>query len=156
MKVYHAQVKGGRIEIHNLAHFKDWCRENEGSFVKIITGGKRKVSDALRGWYYGAIIPRLKQLVREWENEHEETIHNLLKQEFDGVDIYSPFQKEKVRVSGSVMSSSATTDSALAFTERIGRWMEENYGESLPDPSEYIKRRDEVNKVENKIDYPKD
>ena len=154
MKTYHATVKNGQVEINNLANFKEWCRLNEGSFIKIITGGRRKVSEALRGYYYGAIIPRLKQLEPQWKDEDEEVVHNLLKMEFNGVDIYSPFQKQKVRVSGTVMSSQATTDQALTFIERIGRWQYENYGEELPDPEQYKYLRDTVNKVDKKVDYP--
>lgn len=141
---------------HNRYYFKKWLKENVGGVVKIICGGKARVSDTLRGYYYGSVMPLLRRVEPQWQDAEDDALHNLLKLEFNGVEIYSPFEKKKIKVSGSVMSKEASTHDAMLYIERIGNWLLNNYGEQLPDAEEYKKLRDRHFDTEPipEIEYP--
>lgn len=157
MKTFLAKAKDGGIDFgeYNRYEFKKWLKENEGGLIRITCGGKKKVSETLRGYYYGAVIPTLKKAIPEWANESDETLHSLLKLEFNGVEIYSPFEKKKVRVSGTMMSKQASSYDAMMYIERIRSWLLENYGTDLPDAEEYKALRDrQFSEPVLEVEYP--
>jgi hypothetical protein len=150
MKVFIGKAKDGKVDFesdYNKNALTMWLRENEGGLVRITCVKKRKVSDKLRGYYWGAVIPTIKQTVSNWRNENDDIVHDILKREFNGVDIFSPFTNSKVRVAKTIASRDAYGEEMMEFIEKIRLWLSENYGVDLPDPAQYelelIKRIDE-------------
>lgn len=128
-------------EAYNTARFNDWKKENPDAYVRI-EKMKPGVSDNLRGYYYGAVIPTVKAVIPEWRDMKPDLVHEALKKVFDGVRFWNPVTKRTEIVGKTVMSSESNSKKAMDFIEKIRQWLSENYYVDLPDPHEYNKYLD--------------
>lgn len=140
------------FEPYNLSRFKDFLGKNEGKKVRIELA-KNPVSDELRGYYWGAVIPTAKSAVKEWEDITDDELHEVLKKLFNYFDFYNPLTKRKERCGRSAMSGDSNSARAMDFIEGIRKWLGEEYYIELPSPEEYKKKRDEF-VTPGKVEYP--
>ena len=137
-------VKKGKPDFqsdYNTDRFNQELKDHEGELYEI----KRRanpVSDEMRGYTFGALIPFLQSLVPEWGDLSAEQVYEILKREFNGFVAMNPVTRKKEKYGQSVMNRSMKNKKAMEFIMRIGNWVEENYGQTLPDPSEYTNWRD--------------
>lgn len=123
------------------ALFVDFLAKNEGKEL-LIELKKSPVSEAIRGWYFAAIIPTIKSTVPEWKGLDDLQVHEVLKKMFEYFDVFNPLTKRVERVGRTVMSNNSHTKRAMDFIEKIREYFAENYMIEIPDPDEYKKWRD--------------
>ena len=129
------------------AKFSDFKNERRGKMIRLkledFTGN---VSEQMRGYYWGAIIPWVRNADEHWESMTDEEIHELLKKEFNSSQLYDPITKKKVKIGKSLISRGVKTDEAMATIARIADYFIENYNTMppQPDPMQY---KIEVNKA---------
>jgi hypothetical protein len=142
MSKFIAQIKNGEpcfLTDYNKARFKDWCKENEGQKIQIKRVSS-KVSDNRRSWYFGAIVPFLKQLVPYWENLTDEQLHEVLKTEFNGFVIETKTGKRKYPMPA--VNRDVDSEQFDNYILRIAEWVRNNYAQELPDPEMFKQLRD--------------
>lgn len=142
--VFIAKIKKERLELGSEAHrsmFVDFLRKNEGKEVRIELK-KNPVSDAIRGWYFSAILPAIRSVVPEWKKLSDDEMHEVLKKQFEYFDAYNTLTKRVERFGRTVMSNESNTKRAMDFIEKIREYFSENYLLDIPDPSEFKKWRD--------------
>ena len=160
MRSFIFQAKDGKADFltdYNRASFYDELKKNEGKKyrVKQVTPS---VSDNRRGWYFGAVIPFLRDLNGAWKELSNDQIHEILKQEFNGFQALGI--DGKVTTYGmSAVASDVSSEVFDNYILRISEWLNENYGGlQLPDSEHYKKHfRDTVLEEGEelpKIDYP--
>lgn len=140
-----AVIKDGKPEFmsdYNRARFKEWCKENEGQKIQIKRTSS-KVSDNRRGWYFGAVLKFVKQLVPAWENLSDEQVHEILKTEFNGFTIKDKFGKDR-KYPMPVANRDVDTEQFDQFILRIAEWVRNNYALELPCPEVYKEERDKA------------
>ena len=156
MVTFIAQINDqGKVDFltdYNRARFKDWCKENTGAKIKI-KPVSHTVSEKRRAWYWGAIIPFMKELHSVWDNYTDEQVHELIKLEFNGYDLIG-IDGSKRRVGLGVVNSRSEVENFDNFILRLDNYVNENFGMSLPDPELFKRERDEGEPIEGKIDYP--
>ncbi len=140
---------------YNRALFHDWCKQNEGKQVRI-EPEKHPVSDALRGYYFGAVIPVVRSTCEEWKHLTGEQLHQVLKKMFFYFESYNPKTKRTERFARSVMSDSDWNNTAKAseFLEIISGYLAD-CGLAMPDSEEYKAIRDGARDPKPEpIEYP--
>jgi hypothetical protein len=155
-----AQIKNkGMVfapQVRNM--FIDHLRENDGDYLEITPRKKKAtVSDDLRGFYWGAWLPFIKNLDDHFKTYSIDDLHDFLKYEFNGTDVYNPINKKESRIVKSIMQNKVSTQQAFMYMEKIRRWVAENYGEEMPNAQEYNLARDMhfEDKIE-KVEYPQE
>jgi hypothetical protein len=152
------QAKNGKIGFlskYNKNRFYDYLKENDGCKFSI-KPVSAKVSDEARGYYWGALIPFLKDINPSWKHLTNDQVHEVLKQEFNGFQV--TYSNGEVRKYGqSVCSKEIDTPKFQNYLLRITDYVIENYGLQIPDLEEYKKFRDKHFEKEDlpEIDYPK-
>jgi hypothetical protein len=154
-----AQIKNkGMVfapQVRNM--FIDHLKENDGDYLEIIPRKKKAtVSDKLRGFYWGAWLPFIKNLDEHLKTYSCDDLHEFLKYEFNGTDVYNPITKQETRIVKSIMSNKILTQQAFIYMEKIRRWVAEQYALEMPNAQEYKTLRDihfVVDKIE-KVEYP--
>jgi len=142
--IFITKIVKGKLQFgsdYNEAHFNDWCKKNEGAIVRLEPSGN-PVSDNMRGYYFGAVIPFIKSLVPEWQSVSTDEVHEILKKNFNSFDAWNPVTKRMERYGQSVMNRALRNKKAAQYVDRIGQWVEENYGQSLPSPEDYQNWKD--------------
>lgn len=137
-----AIIKDGKphfISDYNRARFNDWCKENEGHKIQIKRVSS-KVSDNRRGWYFGAVLPFVKQLVPVWQTLTDAQLHEVLKTEFNGFIVETKQGKRKYPMP--VANRDVDTEQFDNYILRIAEWVRSNYELELPNPEEYKTERD--------------
>lgn len=160
MKQFIATIKekGLHFEPTTRALFMDYLSEHEGDTLEIKPRkSKRTVSNNLRGYYFGCLLSFIKNLDDNFKQYSIDDLHILMKNEFNGFDMYSPISKKEKRIVKDCMKNTVTTDEAFVYIEKIRRWVAESYGLELPDPEEYKVLRDRhfEDKIE-KVEYPQE
>jgi len=160
MRRFLAQIKNKGMQfapqVRNM--FIDHLAENDGDYLEIIPRKKKAtVSDELRGYYFGAWLPFIKNIDDHFKTYSIDELHKFLKYEFNGTDMYNPISKKETRIVKSIMESNIKTSEAFMYMEKIRRWVAENYGEEMPNAQEYNLARDMhfEDKIE-KVEYPVD
>ena len=160
MKRFIAQIKNkGMVfapQVRNM--FIDHLAENDGDYLEIKPRKKKTtVSDDLRGFYWGAWLPFIKNLDDHFKTYSIDDLHDFLKYEFNGTDVYNPINKKESRIVKSIMQNNVSTQHAFIYMEKIRRWVAENYGEEMPDADQFNRQRDMhfEDKIE-KVEYPTD
>ncbi len=127
---------------YNRRRFKDFLKKNPGTLIEIKPKAN-PVSDQMRGYVFGALIPFLRQIdERAWQGMDDEQIYEALKKNFNYFEAINPITKRKERFGQSVLNRSCKNVKAMEFTMRIGEWVMTNYQQTLPDPEEYKRWRD--------------
>lgn len=137
--------KIGFLSSYNKALFNEWLKDNEGHKVEIKRVSS-KVSDNRRGWYFGAIIPFMKQLVGAWSNLSDEQVHEILKTEFNGFTIKDKYGNDR-KYPLPVANRDVDTEQFDNYILRISEWVRSNYELELPNPEEF---KDLMDKAELK------
>lgn len=116
--------------------------ENNGKEVRI-EPAKKKVSSQLRAYYFGAVIPALKQTNEQWEKLTSEELHEVIKKMFFYFETYNPITKRTERFGRSVMKESDwnNTAKAMEFLEVLADYLAQ-CGIDMPDPEQYKQWRD--------------
>lgn len=161
MKTFIFQAKEGKPDFlseYNRDRFRAELRKNDGKKYRI-TPVTPDVSEEKRGWYYGAIIPFMKELNPHWSDLTSDQLHEVLKQEFNGFEARG-IDGEWKKYGMSAVAGDVRTEIFDNYILRISEWVKENYGGmTLPDPEHWKKhfRDSAITKeelVENKIEYP--
>lgn len=134
MKVAITKITNGKPE--ETPYVRQFYKDNEGKEVKM-TPVKKTVSDELRGYYFGAVIPFLKQVEKRWDGLLNEQVHEIMKKEFNYFEAYSVKNKRVERYGLPTANTEAKAEDMMNFIQRINSWVIENYGQSLPDPEKY-------------------
>jgi len=103
---------------------------------------KNPVSVEMRGWYWGAIVPTCKSVVKEWKTLTDDDVHEIMKKMFEYFDAYNPLTKRVERYGRTVMSDDSNTERAMNYIAKVRQYFLENYKIDLPDPEEYTHKRD--------------
>ena len=125
---------------YNEARWRDFCKTNDKELR--IEVAKNPVSNALRNYFWGAVIPTVRQTIHEWEYLDDEDLNQILKKNFNGFTFYNVFTKRTEKVGRSAMSGESNTARAMLFVERIGEWLASEYGVELPSPDEFKQKMD--------------
>lgn len=124
---------------YNRERFKEYVREHQGTRMRLEPVSPH-VSDEARGFYFGGVINGTIKRLSGFEGMSTDEVHELLKREFNGVEIRDPVTGNNTRLGKSI-----AINSSRRFQEyllRIGDWLMENYGQSMPDPEDYKSWRD--------------
>ena len=139
------KAKDGNMDFTSelsYALFKQNLKENEGQQY-VIEKVKSPVSDALRSYYFGAVIPVIRTTCDEWENLSSIQIHEIIKKMLFYFETYNPLTKRIERFGRSVMASDDwnSTAKAMEFLEIIRQYLAD-CGLEMPDSEEYKHARD--------------
>jgi hypothetical protein len=134
------KIKDGKISLDNVL-VRQFIRDNEGQDIEL-RKIRKTVSDELRGYYFGAILPFLKQIEGQWKTISEDQLHEIMKKEFNYFEAWSVKNKRKERYGQPVANGKADSGKMMEFIIRIGDWVRENYGVELPNPEDYKEIRD--------------
>jgi len=121
---------------YNGHRFHQFTKDNPDKWLRI-EPIKLSVSENLKGYYFGAVIPTCKGTVPEWNHLSDEDLHEVLKKEFNGFNYFSPLTKTTERVGRSAMGPESNAIRATEFIEKIRLFLAEQYFVDLPDPQEY-------------------
>lgn len=123
-------------------NFNNFVKKNAGKLLRIsLQDGP--VSDQMRGYMFGAVIPFLRQIdANAWDSMTDEEVYEVLKKNFNYFTAINPISKKLEKYAKSTMSQSSSNKKAMEFIERIGNWVTENYQQTLPNPEEYKEWRD--------------
>ncbi len=135
----------------NEARFRQFLKEKEGEKFGIIPEDKI-VSDEMRGYMFGAVIPFLRQISPQSWPASDDQVYEMLKKEFNYFEAIDPVTKRKERYGQSVMSKSCKSKKATEFIARIGEWVAEQYSQELPDSKEYLAWKDSAPLIGEKYD----
>lgn len=143
MTVWLGKTEGDQINFgeHNARNIKDWCKKHPGAPVRLETA-VNPVSQEMRGYYFGALLPFLRVLVPEWGILSNDELHEVLKKAFNFFDAYNPLSKRNERFGQPIMSNDRQNKKAMEYVMRIAEWVETNYQQTMPDPEQYKKFRD--------------
>jgi hypothetical protein len=138
-------AKNGQMEFTSeisKSLFQQNLRENEGQQY-VIEKTKNPVSDALRAYYFGAVIPIIRTTCEEWEELSSEEIHEVIKKMLFYFETYNPLTKRMERFGRSVMKKDDwnSTRKAMEFLEIIRQYLAD-CGLEMPDSEEYKRWRD--------------
>lgn len=136
-------TKDGKLQWatpYNESRWLDFCQKNDKELR--IEVAKNPVSNALRNYYWGAVLPTVRQTIHEWEYLADEDLNQILKKNFNGFTFYNVFTKRTEKVGRSAMSGESNTARAMQFVERIGEWLASEYGVELPSVDEYKQKLD--------------
>lgn len=146
MRTFLVSAKEKKIEFHSDTHramFLDFLSDSQKGNKKIkIEWAKNPVSDKLRSWYWGAIIPTIKSAIPEWQSLQDDDVHEICKKMFEYFDFYNPLTKRTERCGRSVMGRESNTVRSMAYIEKIQEYFAENYNLTLPSPEEWKEARD--------------
>jgi hypothetical protein len=126
---------------YNELRLKDTLKKNEGAVFEIKKRSSR-VSDEMRGYYYGALIPFMRSLIPQWQELDEDQIHEALKKNFNYFECFNPVTNRVERYGQSAMAAGQSNQRAMEYIMRISDWVRENYDQTTPDPEEYKRWRD--------------
>jgi len=148
------QIKNGKIgfvSAYNKARFNQYLKDNDGQRMKVVPVSP-KVSDEARGYYWGAVIPWIKNSIQSFSELTNDQVHEIMKTEFNGFEVN--FEKGgKKKYGQTIVSKDSDSVQFQSFLLRVADHMMENYSQELPDPELYKKLRDGV--MDNvKVDYP--
>lgn len=139
------KAQNGEMSFNSEYHkaiLKKILIENEGKLFRI-QKMENPVSDEMRGYMFGAVIPFLRQIdPGAWESLKDEQVYEVLKKNFNYFEAWNPLTKRTERYGQSAMNTSCKNVKAMEFIMRIGSWVTENYDQTLPDPEEYKRWRD--------------
>lgn len=142
--IYAKATAEGGFEFQSEYHkhlVKERLKNTVGMVYKI-TPLDSPVSDEMRGYMFGAVIPFLRTLSAFPDTLTDEQVHEMLKKEFNFFEAIDPVTKRKERYGLSVMNKAMKNRDAMEFIERIANWVLENFNQTLPDPEEYKRWRD--------------
>jgi len=138
-------AKNGEMEFTSelsRALFKQNLKENEGAKYGI-EREKKPVSDDLRAYYFGAVLPVVRTTCEQWENLTTDELHEIIKKMLFYFETYNPLTQRIERFGRSVMKKDDwnSTHKAMEFLEIIRQYLAD-CGREMPDSEEYNKYKD--------------
>lgn len=145
MSNYLFKAKNGEMEFTSDISrriFKQSLKENEGQQYSI-EKVKSPVSDALRSYYFGAVLPVIRITCDKWEGLSSDEIHEIIKKMLFYFETYNPLTKRIERFGRSVMKKDDwnNTAKAMEFLEIVRQYLAD-CGLEMPDSEEYKHNRD--------------
>lgn len=154
MKRYPITITKDRIEFQNDIHLEYLKRKAVEKPIKAEIVVKARVTDNQRGYFFGGILPFCHRLGmypqladQKFTVELAEMYHELLKQDFNGIDIGTR------RIGRSIASEDR--DGFDRCLEELNRYTAENFGVPLPTPDEWKNFRDTLKDGEFLEEYMK-
>lgn len=138
---FKATIKNGILHFDKPSEYgawEAWKQDHNGAAI-VISEPKHGVSDNMRGYMFGAIIPFLKRLVPAWEPLESDQIYEVLKKAFNYFEALNPVTGRVERYGQSIMARDVDKEEAAAFLRDLGEWVRENYGRELPSAAKYLK-----------------
>lgn len=127
-----------------LSHalFKQNLKENEGQQY-VIEKVKTPVSDSLRAYYFGAVLPVVRTTCEEWKDLTSDELHEIIKKMLFYFETYNPLTKRVERFGRSVMRKDDwnNTRKAMEFLEIVSGYLAD-CGLEMPDSEDYKRERD--------------
>lgn len=120
---------------YNRNLFKDWLKEIAGKEVRIELA-KNPVSDEMRGYYFGAVLPEVRKTCDKWKDLDSDELHEIMKKQFNFFEAWNSKTNRMERFGRSAMSEKSTTQEAMNFLQDIAGYLAE-CGRAMPDPEVY-------------------
>lgn len=143
-KVWILAVKDRTLQFspYQKADFADYVASHPKTTYRL-TPTKKPVSEPLRAFYFGAVIPEIRSTCDEWKNLSGQQIHDIVKKMLFYFETYNPVTKRTERFGRSVMSDNDwnNTSKAMEFLDKVREYLE-GCGHEMPDPEEYKNERD--------------
>ena len=142
--MFRAIIKDAQIFFPGIKHaiaWQAWKEGHEGAHI-VISEEKLTVSDEMRGYMFGAVIPFLMRLVPDWAKLSNVYVYEILKKNFNYFEAFNPVTKRVERYGQSVMARTSGSEAGMEFIQEIEGWVLENYGQHLPDPEKFKAWRD--------------
>lgn len=142
---YLFKAKNGEMEFTSDISrkiFKQSLKENEGQQYSI-EKVKSPVSDALRSYYFGAVLPVVRTTCDKWEELSTDELHEIIKKMLFYFETYNPLTKRIERFGRSVMRKDDwnNTLKAMEFLEIVRQYLGD-CGLEMPDSEDYKRERD--------------
>jgi hypothetical protein len=139
-----ARLDGGidfRSETHQKM-FRQFVRDNAGAELRI-EKEKNPVSENLRGFYFAAWIPVLRETEPRWKDLTPVQVHECIKKMLFWFEAWNPMSGRVERFGTSVMSDSEwnSTAKAMDFLDKVGDYLESK-GFDIPWNEDYKRKRD--------------
>lgn len=139
--VYFGSVKDGALKISNRNNLLLDLKSLEGKEIEIKISKKKKTrSDSQNKYYWGCVVPIVKQGLIDAGYEREKinnslVVHDFLKSMFcKKIELISVDTGEILFLPPTTTSNSTTQ--MMEYFEDIKRWCAEFLGISIPDPGE--------------------
>lgn len=128
---------------YNRKRFLDFLEhcEKENKEIRIELA-KNPVSDDMRGYWFGAVIPTVRAIIPEWKNNSDNEVHEALRKMFNFIEMFNPLTKRNERFGMSIMGDKSNTKRGMEVIEKIRVWLGEEYNQELPSVEDYQKVRD--------------
>jgi hypothetical protein len=127
----------GEAHIFNRKKLTEWFEENKGKmFTLKIERKKKKRSNEQNAYYWGVVIPMVRERLHELGNEfNSQETHEALKAKFNTKDIVN----EDGVVEDIVQSTGAlSTTDFMIYLDKIQRWANQFLGIVIPNPNEAL------------------
>lgn len=124
------------------ALFQEDLKKNEGKQYRI-EKVKKPVSDELRSFYFGAVIPVIKSTCDDWKKLTGDEIHEVIKKMLFYFETFNPQTQRTERFGRSVMKRDDwnNTNKAMEFLEIIRQYLAD-CGLEMPDSEDFKRYRD--------------
>lgn len=132
------QVKNGAIK-YDSPIISKILKDFEGKKVEVTICNQRKHrSNEQNRYYWGCVVPIIKNTLREAGNEFStEQVHDLLKYKFLRTDL--KVNEGTGEVLERVKSSTElSTSEFMDFIASVQRWSSDFFGVTIPDPNEQL------------------
>jgi len=125
---------------YNRSRFIEELKSNEGKQYRI-EKAKNPVTNEMRGYYFGAVLPVVRKTCIEWKHLTSDELHEVLKTEFAFFEAWSIKDQTTKRYATNVMSDKSSTQKAIQYLQDISDYLAQ-CGLTMPDPEEYKRFRD--------------
>ncbi len=143
-KVWLAKIEGGKPIFSEYVgpDFREWAKVNEGHQIRI-EQVKKPVSENLRGYYFGGVIPVIRSTCEKWEKLSAHQVHERVKKMLFYEEDWNPMTQRIERFGKSVMSDDEwnNTTKAMEFLEVITDYLA-GCGLQMPDNESFKNLRD--------------
>lgn len=155
-KVWTAKVEHGepKMSEYSRIDFKEWCKEHEGTTVRI-EPAKKPVSSEMRAYYFAAVLPVVRSTCDEWKDLNQIQMHEVIKKMFFYFEAWNPKTARTERFGRSVMSDTEwnNTYKAGQFLEVLAGYLSQ-CGLEMPSSEEYKAIRDGQREHIEPVEYP--
>lgn len=116
------------------ASFRQFLKDHAGEEVRISLADKA-VSEEMRGYYFGAVLPVVRKTCKEWEKLTGDELHAVLKKEHSFFEAWSNKNKRMERFAKEVFSADEN-ETAKKFMQDISDYLTD-CGIEMPDNESY-------------------
>lgn len=137
---WNAIFKDGRLEIQDRQGFVSYMTDSKKKKLAIELADTPP-SNNLRGFYFSAVIPQLRQTCDLWQNIEGEVLHEMIKKMFHYEDVFNPITNRVERVGKPTMSCFASSKKAMEFLELVRQYLAD-CGIEMANPESFKQERD--------------